>query len=136
MCTPGTPACDRCPLSALCQGRAALRADELPVLPAKKPRRVEERRVLLMICGDKTAVRRRPDKGLLAGLWELPNDRSPEAPEGGEECGEAVHVFSHVEWHMTVWKAECRAENPVFTWATIQELETVFTLPSAFKGFC
>ena len=40
---------------------------------AKKPRRAEQKTVFLLTCGDRTAVRKRPAKGLLAGLWELPN---------------------------------------------------------------
>ena len=60
------------------------------------------------------AIRRRPDQGLLASLYELPNlsgwqeaDRALEAyripesqVEAVEPLPEAKHIFSHVEWHM------------------------------------
>ena len=134
VCTPGTTGCDRCPLAALCKGRASGRAGELPAIPAKRPRRIEKRRVLLMICGEKTAVRRRPDKGLLAGLWELPNDTEPDPPEGGEPCGEAVHIFTHVEWHMRGYILRCDTELPGFAWVTREE-RLALAMPSAFRYY-
>ena len=39
----------------------------------KKEKRQEERTVFLFRCGDQYALERRPDKGLLAGLWQFPN---------------------------------------------------------------
>ena len=134
VCTPGTPACGRCPLAEVCAGCAAGRAGELPVLPAKRPRRIEERRVLLLICGGRTAVRRRPEKGLLAGLWELPNDTVPEPPAGGEPCGEAVHVFTHVEWRMRGYILRCDKELPGFTWVTGEERRPL-AIPRAFRYY-
>ena len=82
---------------------------ELPVKAKKKPRREEERTVLLLFCEGKAAVRQREKKGLLAGLWELPNVEGRLAPveveERLEEWGfsgaraeplcDAKHIFSH-----------------------------------------
>ena len=104
------------------------------MLPAKKPRRIEERRVLLLICGGRTAVRRRPDRGLLAGLWELPNDEATEPPPGGEFCGAAVHVFTHVEWHMRGYILRCETRLPGFEWVTRSEREAL-AMPSAFRYY-
>ena len=134
VCTPGMPVCERCPLAALCRAHAAGEEGRYPVLPAKKPRRVEERRVLLMLCGDKVALRRRPDRGLLSGLWELPNDTGAGAPAGGEPCGEAVHVFSHVEWHMRGYILRCAGETEGFTWVTPEERRAL-AIPSAFRFY-
>ena len=134
VCTPGTPGCARCPLAGMCLAHAAGEESRYPVLPEKKPRRVEERRVLLLQCADKVAVRRRPDKGLLAGLWELPNDMETEPPAGGEVCGEAVHIFSHVEWHMKGYLVRCETELPGYTWVTAQEREAL-AIPAAFRYY-
>ncbi|MFQ9409908.1 MAG: NUDIX domain-containing protein [Evtepia gabavorous] len=65
------------PSGAFCQARKQGRTKDLPVRPAKKPRRVEERVVFLLFRGGKVALRRRPGKGLLAGLWEYPNELAP-----------------------------------------------------------
>lgn len=151
VCLPGTPCCGDCPLKDWCGAFHAGTAAELPVKKPKAARRIESRTVFLLRSpSGRIALRKRPAKGILAGLWEYPSvsgkltrEETLEWLAGQDLVFDQVekarprkHVFTHVEWHMTVWKAECRAENPVFTWATIQELETVFTLPSAFKGFC
>ncbi|WP_418706515.1 A/G-specific adenine glycosylase, partial [Anaerotruncus massiliensis (ex Liu et al. 2021)] len=74
VCAPnGPPACGRCPLAGLCAAHAAGNETAYPVKAAKKARRVEERTVLLLVRDELLALRRRPAKGLLAGLWELPN---------------------------------------------------------------
>ena len=116
----------------------------------KATRRIEPRTVFLLITPTgRIALRKRPDKGILAGLWEYPSVSGTLTRQEASEwlTGQHLnfdhlkkgrsrkHIFTHVEWHMTVWKAECRTENPDLTWVTMQELETVFTLPSAFKGF-
>lgn len=134
ICTPGVPDCAACPLAPLCLAHAAGEETRYPVLPAKKPRRIEQRRVFLMLCGDKAAIRKRPDKGLLAGLWELPNDGRTDAPENAEPCGGAVHVFSHVEWHMKGYILRCTEELPGYVWVTREEREA-HAIPSAFRYF-
>ena len=84
VCTVGTPSCARCPVAAYCAAHRCGEEALYPVLPEKKPRRIENRRVLLLLCGDTCAVQRRADTGLLASMWELPNDLLPDAPETGE----------------------------------------------------
>ena len=134
VCVPGAPACGRCPLAGLCRARAAGTQTAFPVLPAKKPRRVERRRVLLYVCGVRVAVRRRPDRGLLAGLWELPNDTEPDPPADGEPCGEAVHIFTHVEWRMRGYLLRVGSELPGFAWVTGEERRAL-AIPSAFRYY-
>ena len=134
VCVPGVPACGRCPLAETCKAHAAGEESLYPVLPEKKPRRIELRRVLLLRCGDAVAVRRREDKGLLAGLWELPNDTEPEPPAGGVFCGEAVHVFTHVEWHMKGYWVDCPERLPGYVWVTGPEREAL-AMPAAFRFY-
>ena len=131
VCLPGTPECARCPLSALCQAHEAGEETLYPVMPEKKPRRVEERNVLLLLCGERVAVRRRGETGLLARLWEYPDG---EAPEGAEKCGEAVHIFTHVEWHMTGYLL--RVEQPLepYRWVTREE-RAELAIPTAFRFY-
>ena len=118
VCTVGTPSCARCPVAAYCAAHRCGEEALYPVLPEKKPRRIENRRVLLLLCGDTCAVQRRADTGLLASMWELPNDLLPDAPETGEPCGEAVHIFSHVEWHMRGYIVRCKEKLPGYVWVT------------------
>jgi len=134
VCLPGQPRCGECPLAALCRARAAGDEERYPVLKPKKDRRVEERRVLLLICGHTVGVRRRPDRGLLAGLWELPNDTEPDPPPEAEPCGETIHRFSHVEWRMRGYVLRCARPLPGYTWVTREERQAL-AIPSAFKYY-
>ncbi len=134
VCMPGVPECPACPLCSLCASRAAGEETSYPVLPAKKPRRIEDRRVFVMLCGDAVALRRRQDRGLLAGLWEFPNDIESGPPEGGEPCGETVHIFSHVEWHMRGYLLRCAEKTEGFVWATPAQRRAL-AIPGAFRYF-
>ena len=96
----------------------------------------------------RAALERRPARGLLAGLWQLPllsghaaEKELREALEGWgmqaqllRPLGDAVHIFSHVEWRMTGWLARVRGEGP-FTWTAPEELEERYALPSAFRAY-
>ncbi len=130
VCVPGEPACLLCPLAPQCGAHAAGEERLYPVTPEKKKRRVEERNVLLLLCGEKCALRKRPEKGLLAGLWEYP-DGPP--PAGAESAGEAVHIFTHVEWHMRLYLCRCGAELPGYVWVTRAERKAL-AIPSAFRA--
>ena len=80
-----------------------------------KARRIEKKTVLVIRDGEKVLLRKRPPKGLLAGLYEFPNLEGhltqEEAVRFAEyqnlmplqvQClPEAKHIFSHIEWQMT-----------------------------------
>ena len=75
VCLPnGEPECFRCPWADLCEAHKQGVELEVPVVPAKKARRVEHRNVYRVHCGDALLLSKRPDTGLLAGLYEFPND--------------------------------------------------------------
>ena len=152
VCLPnGEPKCLECPLRELCRGHADGVAAELPQKAPKAARRREERSVVLLVSEGKIALRKRPDTGLLARLWEFPSLpgvlSGPEAKAALEAMGLAVraiaplkparHVFSHVEWAMTGWVAELEAqpELPELIWAAKGELKTKYALPSAFLAY-
>ena len=112
-------------------------------------RRIEQRTVLLLRCEDRFALRRREERGLLAGLWEFPN-REGEADAAVlaewiskrgarllscEDCGTAKHVFSHVEWHMHGLLAVCDREAPGLVWETAQTILRDYPIPTAFRFF-
>lgn len=151
VCLPGgPPKCLVCPLRQVCRGRAQGVAEELPVKAKAKPRRREDRTVFLLVSREgRLALSRRPDQGLLAGLWELPAAEGALSREEARAFLEsqgfvepaltpgpkAKHVFSHVEWHMTAWTARVAGEASGFTWVTAGDLREGYALPSAFKAF-
>ena len=149
VCLPnGAPDCARCPLGDVCRSREG-GWRPLPVRREKKPRRKERLTVFLLRCGEHTAIRRRDESGLLAGLWEFPNvpghlDPAAavrQAEEWGAQPREIVltlrrtHVFTHVEWDMQCVLLRCAAAPEDFVWASREALSGAYALPTAFRMF-
>lgn len=120
VCLPnGQPKCDACPVAFLCEANRQDRISEFPVKRAKQPRKIEERTVLLLLSNRSVALRKRPDSGLLAGLWEFPNfpgqlteeeirdliESAGLTPSKLTPLKKARHIFTHIEWDMTGYLA-------------------------------
>ncbi len=141
VCLPnGAPLCDRCPAREFCAACREGLAGQLPVKPPKKGRKVEERTVYIILKDGRVALRKRPGKGLLADLWEYPNELSPwPCPVAGEEAfaAQGKHVFTHIEWRMTAYTvaAESEALPAGWVWADRAALAEKYALPSAFAPF-
>lgn len=149
VCTPDCPNCDLCPLRASCGAWKEGHPTAYPVTPAKKPRRIQPKTVFLLLHDGKAALRKRPDRGLLAGLWEFPNcdgilsadDAMRKAaewgcnPTGVTPCGDAIHIFSHIEWHMTGYIISCGAEPDRFRWADETARRDSYAVPAAFRYY-
>ena len=146
VCVPnGEPRCALCPLRGLCLAGEHGTAERYPVKTPPRPRRIEERTVLLLRCGERLAIRQREKSGLLAGLWEFPGE------EGflGEEqlrlrfpqalaivpCGEARHVFTHVEWHMRGYRVELPAQLEGYRWETGETIRARYPFPTALRAY-
>lgn len=150
ICAPnGPPKCQECPAAAFCRARLRGTAESLPVKAAKKARRVEEKTVFLLLRQGRIALRKRPETGLLAGLWEFPNVEGAldEAAAGAalaawglepkrwESRLTAKHIFTHVEWHMTGYTLEVAGEGPAeFVWTDAADLQER-AVPSAFGRY-
>ncbi|MCI8828445.1 MAG: A/G-specific adenine glycosylase [Ruminiclostridium sp.] len=147
VCLPnGAPLCERCPARDFCVARAQDRTGSLPVRPEKKPRRIEARTVYFFTNQGRVALRQRPGKGLLAGLWEYPNTLEAEGdplPAWGfsgvepQFAGTGKHIFTHVEWHMTALRCELPEDAlPVgWVWADREARQSCYAIPSAFAPF-
>ncbi|MFC2315983.1 MAG: A/G-specific adenine glycosylase [Selenomonas massiliensis] len=164
VCLPnGTPLCHTCPAARLCLAHEYGTEQNYPVKTALKARRKEKRTILLLSCGDHIAIRKRPAKGLLAGLWEYPNVdgklsqhavRAHLAAEGFEVCTivplpPARHIFSHIEWELTGWAVTVTDTNepPLMAaeeiegapspllWVRREELADKYSIPAAFGYF-
>lgn len=154
VCVPnGDPKCGECPVSDLCEARKQGRIGELPVKQKAKARRIEKKTILIFRDGEKTAIQKRPEKGLLAGLYELPN--VPEhltmeevtgycksiglMPVHIRELPEAKHIFSHVEWHMTGYVIKVdeleKTNKKEFLFIHPEEIEKTYPIPSAFEKY-
>ena len=150
VCVPnGEPLCDQCPWYSFCETRKRGLWQELPVKKKAKGRRIEERTVLVIRDGERVVLKRRPKKGLLAGLYEFPNEpgtlTEDEAlrvvqdmhlhPMRIQRLEEAKHIFSHVEWHMTGYWVDLTERPEGFTWGGWETLQQEYALPSAFRAY-
>ncbi|MBO5165923.1 MAG: DNA/RNA nuclease SfsA [Lachnospiraceae bacterium] len=158
VCIPnGAPKCEVCPLADICLAKADRVQTEYPKKGKKKPRSVEEKTILVIRDENKAALHKRPDKGLLAGLYEFP---SIEGHKSAEEVVEwlaekglqtlrilplkdSTHIFTHKEWHMKGYmirvdelapkNEKLAGENWIF--AETAETEDKYPIPSAFAAY-
>ena len=155
VCVPnGAPLCEKCPLAHLCAARAAGTALELPRKAAPKPRRLQPVTLALLESPAGFLLQQRPQKGLLAGLWQpvlwegealaagevlarlqaMGLDTGTAAPEA---LPAAKHIFSHIEWHMNGILLHVPAQDAPAgcVWASREALQAEYTLPGAFKAY-
>ena len=149
VCTPKSPKCALCPMGDLCSAHQCKRETDYPVKLPKAKQRVEKRTVFMLCAEGRYAVCRREDKGLLAGLWQFPNESGMLSPEEAvawvDNTGakpfellravERTHIFTHIRWEMTGYRIDCGEACSAFTWVTREEMEQEYTLPTAFRMF-
>ncbi len=158
VCVPnGMAKCGECPWNQLCQARKQERVLEFPRKASRKPRSIEKKTILVIQDADKVALHKRPDKGLLAGMYEFPSldgyREEKEVIEYLKQLGlqplrirrlqDSKHIFTHKEWHMRGYVARvdelCKpkngsgAEELIF----IDPVETRrdYPIPSAFAVY-
>ena len=150
VCLPvGKARCEVCPLKNVCEAHLDDIVKSLPVKSAKKQRRIEKRTVWLVSCGENIAIRRRPSKGLLAGLWEFPNEEGHRSIKAWREeltargwhvtsiksVGKAKHIFTHIEWKMEGYWVEISEVIAKWEWVRRDELTDVYPIPTAFRYY-
>lgn len=153
VCVPNGPArCEECPVSHLCEAKKKNMITELPKKAPKKPRTIEKKTVLVIRDGEKVAIRKRPKKGLLAGLYELPNIEGTLSEEEVlklvktydlkplfiRRLEEAKHIFTHKEWHMTGYSVrveELEGEIEGMLFVDMETMKKEYPIPSAFEAY-
>ncbi len=152
VCLPnGVPDCGNCPMNKLCCAYNTDLVMSIPIKKKKKERLIEHRTVFIIKCEDKIALTKRPDKGLLSGMWELPNvsgtlsedEIKTEALQYGngvqevKELGQTKHIFTHIEWHMTGFEIRLCSPKRIetFIWSDLNHFKKEFTFPTAFSYY-
>lgn len=158
VCIPnGTPKCDECPLRELCRAKALGRIAEFPKKAPKKARSIEKKTILVIQDADLVALRKRPNRGLLAGMYEFPaldGHRSKKQvlaylrelglqPIRIKKLDEARHIFTHKEWHMTGYavrvdelaKSRCGQGKNDLIFIDPAETKGRYPIPSAFAVY-
>jgi len=157
VCIPnGQPKCTLCPFEIFCQAKIQNKIGEIPRKTPKRPRVCEEKTVLIIRDENRVALRKRPSKGLLAGMYEFPNLEghlsSDEVKNYLKELGykilkimplsTAKHIFTHREWHMIgymirVDELERNPKADTFGILLVEPDETQrnYPIPSAFATY-
>ena len=147
ICGPNrAPDCENCPCKGFCRGYADGVAAGLPVKQAKKARRVEEKTVLILRCGEEFALCKRPEKGLLAGMWQFPETAGfLELSQAVEAAGlpvtnvfrqtEKNHIFTHIEWKMRGFYMEVAEKGEQYVGFSAEQIRETAALPTAFRQF-
>ena len=150
LCGPNwTPKCTDCPCVHFCKAHAAGTAASLPVKTPKKAKKEEEKTVFILSCDGCYALQKRPNNGLLAGLWEFPNVPGKLDMEQGllilKDWGlrprqllrqvQRQHIFTHIRWQMQGLYLEVAEKNEVFVWLSAEEIRQQAALPTAFRQF-
>ena len=154
VCVPnGEPKCTECPVAHLCEARKQGMIAEIPVKNKGKARKMEDKTVLIFKDGEKLAIQKRPSKGLLAGLYEFPNQEGhltmEEVTAYSKKIGlmpvrikkleDAKHIFSHIEWHMSGYEIIVdeleKTNEKAFLFIHPEEIEKKYSIPSAFEAY-
>ena len=150
VCGPNrAPDCESCPCSRLCLGFQRGTAESLPVKSPKKQRRQEDKTVFILSCDGRFALEKRPETGLLAGLWQFPNVPGKLGTQKALDTVSAMglhpreilreveenHIFTHIQWNMKGIYLEVAECGGGFQWLTEDEINTQAALPTAFRQF-
>ena len=149
VCTPKSPSCSVCPLEDVCLARGGGVEGRLPKLsPPRKPQVVPVAFALVESQG-RVLLTRRPDHGLLAGLWSLPGGELPSAPPAasalealvfaqagvrarvGPPVARVAHTFSHRRWSGAIYRCEPEGMEtaPRSRWATPEDARDLPLVP-------
>ena len=143
VCTPRSPACPHCPWKFACKAFENGNPEAFPK-KIKKDRPVKYGVAFALISDDHILMRKRPDKGLLGGMLELPGSQwqqsSSKTPldfapvsKNWQKCpASVVHVFTHFELRLDVYRAEHTGEDISGDWVAFHDLER-FAVPTLFK---
>ena len=156
VCTPSTPLCDRCPLQNVCRAHEAETEEDYPVTPESEPVPHHDIAVGLVFneSVNQLLIQRRPDEGLLGGLWEFPGGKQEEGEPLSEACRREVkeelgidvaveepfytlsHAYSHFKITLHAFRCRIKAGTPEaredqpFQWVGLDDLDN-FAFPRA-----
>lgn len=147
VCTPRKPACGRCPWSDYCVAAAAGIAETLPRREPKKEKPTRKGVVFWTVSPvGAVLLRRRPEKGLLGGMMEIPSTgwresgwteaaarrASPVAADWIPLPGLVRHTFTHFHLELEVFAAHVEGEKADGVWSLPDEFGD-HALPTVMK---
>lgn len=150
ICIPnGIPKCNLCPLKDFCKAKEKHTFMNIPVRKEKREKKNQKYVVLLLLCGNKVALHKRKDSGLLKNLWEFPNLLGTYTKEEVKQylldcsmtvtsiklSGSYTHIFTHLKWQMESFIIKVEEESKDYLWLDLDTIIKKYALPSAFQPF-
>ncbi len=110
VCLLRRPLCPACPLQLRCAAHALGAPERFPVKTRKLRRSARSNALLWLQRGGQVWLVQRPDQGVWAGLWSLPEFADAQAlenavaswPGQGEWLPSFKHVLTHLDWTLQV----------------------------------
>ena len=155
VCIPnGEPKCGECPWNSFYMAKQRGCMTDYPKKTPKKARTIEYKTILVLQDEQKTALRKRPSKGLLAGMYEFPWIEGIQDEDSVlaylKEIGlqaihikrleDSKHIFSHKEWHMTGYAIRVdeltRSEDKSgLLFVEREETQNNYAIPAAYAAY-
>lgn len=146
VCLPnGAPLCGICPLRDLCEAYDKNLTQEIPIKQIKKARRKEKKTVLIMSYKDKFALEKRPEKGLLAGLYQFPllenHFTASQIQQKYQDAEDIIkiesskHIFTHLEWEIEAYSMTFSKALSDYIWVNRREMKEMYSIPNAFRKY-
>jgi len=140
-CTPQAPDCPACPWADQCGGRVLDLVAELPARTRRAPLPHHREIALVLHRGGRVLLQRRPDGGMLAGLWAFPHTRAVEG-EGEDAAARRFatellttpppvvpltrldHAYTHFRITLHVFTIDLDGERPAAAgdWVAVADL--------------
>jgi A/G-specific adenine glycosylase len=154
VCSPRNPDCSHCPINHICEARLVGDVEAYPVKPQRQPIPHYHIAIGLIRRNQKLLIQRRPETGLLGGLWEFPGGKIEKGERGeaallreikeetgldvdlAEEIGTINHAYTHFKITLTAWFCDwTRGEAQRFAatenrWVFMDELKD-YAFPKA-----
>ena len=158
VCVPnGEPHCIQCPWVTFCLAKREDKISEYPKKKKKNARVLEQKTIIVIRDSEKTVIRKRPSKGLLAGMYEFPTLEGHATKEQVldfvknmgyhpvqiTELENSKHIFSHKEWHMLGYAVKVAPQGYIenkknkmgFFLVEPQETEEKYPIPAAYLAY-
>ncbi|MEM7228814.1 MAG: A/G-specific adenine glycosylase [Planctomycetota bacterium] len=124
VCTPKSPACDRCPVDRSCRARQLGQVDAIPVPKPRITVQDTHHHAVVITRGDRTLMIQRPASGMWSNMWEPPTVEAAQSLSDEDiraqlalpllklsSCGEYVHQTTHRRVVFHVFRGTTRARR-------------------------
>ena len=149
ICTPRRPDCPNCPVSGICKVHLAGLEDQFPKRVQKGALPQRHWVAAAIMKNGRLLLTRRPDNGLLGGLWEFPSAEIGPGDDGAEACARQIggmlnlkvtavrivatigHTYTHFKLRMTLYLCSWRSgvvhlNGPAaYKWMRPAEIDTM-----------